>query len=131
MDFPHLETQQANTLGEFSRAKDETAANLKQMSDLQSELLNLQSKLAHESSARIEVSAAFEELQAELDGLKDSSTEEIASLQHELEIMHHIRQEQEIVIDELRNLLTESSSEQVESCCSGYIQLQMSSLLMI
>ena len=104
---------------------------MKQILDLQSEVLNLQSKLAHESSARIEVSAAFEELQAELDGLKDSSTEEIASLQHELEIMHHIRQEQEIVIDELRNLLTESSSEQVESCCSGYIQLQMSSLLMI
>ena len=90
----------------MDRAKEDIAANLKQRSELQS-------KLAYDSSARAELSAALEELQAELDGVRYTSAEEIESLQHELQIMQHIRQEQEIEIDKLRQALIKASSEQV------------------
>eukprot|EP01036_Dinobryon_divergens_P028550 gene28550-37508_t len=103
--FFALQDANASTIGELDRAKEDIAANLKQISELQS-------KLAYDSSARAELSAALEELQAELDGVRYTSAEEIESLQHELQIMQHIRQEQEIEIDKLRQALIKASSEQ-------------------
>lgn len=90
----------------MDRAKDDITVNVKQISELQT-------KLAHDSSTRAELSAALEDLQAELEGVRYTSTEEIESLQHELQIIQHIRNEQEVEIDELRQSLSTSSSEQV------------------